>query len=46
MHTNHIAGYLFLFNMFIVVVQSEGVIDIFFDAMALQVRAHCLITVQ
>ncbi|KAL7552728.1 hypothetical protein ACHAWF_015965 [Thalassiosira exigua] len=29
-------GYLFLLNMFVVVVQSEGVIDIFFDAMALQ----------
>ncbi|KAL7526685.1 hypothetical protein ACHAWF_001874 [Thalassiosira exigua] len=31
-----INGYLFLLNMFVVVVQSEGVIDIFFDAMALQ----------
>ncbi|KAL7550457.1 hypothetical protein ACHAWF_017755 [Thalassiosira exigua] len=31
-----VSGYLFLLNIFIVVVQSDTVIDIFFDAMALQ----------
>ncbi|KAL7545120.1 hypothetical protein ACHAWF_013504, partial [Thalassiosira exigua] len=31
-----VMGYLFLFNLFIVVVQAKDVINIFFDAMALQ----------
>ena len=31
-----IMGYLFILNMFVVVVQAEGVVDIFFDVLALQ----------
>ncbi len=39
-------GYAFLFNMFIIIVQSDAVIDIFYDLLALQVCSSWNIFVQ